>query len=446
MIAGFFLILRQFTRLAATQHDSHKKVKENDMIQKPMAERIELFDIDSLIPSARNARTHSEAQIAEIASSIAAFGFIVPVLVDPEGGIIAGHGRVLAARKLDLQKVPVIVATHLTETEKRAYAIADNKIALNAGWDEQLLKVEIEALKDNGVDLETLGFSEEEFNELLDNLGSEQHPDEDAAPESPVTPVTVSGDLWRLGDHLVLCGDSLDEACYSSLLSGTTADMVFTDPPYNVAYHAPGLGVGVANDDLGQKFDVFLKTACKCILKSTAGALYICMSSSELHTLHNAFTESGGHWSTFLIWGKNTFTLGRSDYQRQFEPILYGWPDGKSHYWCGARDQGDLWLIDRPQVNDLHPTMKPVALVERAVLNSSKRGDIVLDPFGGSGSTLIACEKTGRHGRLIELEPQYCDVIVTRWQEFSGQEATHSSTGETFAEVSRRRLLTAESV
>ena len=416
------------------------------MIQKPMAERIELLDIDSLIPSARNARTHSGAQIAEIAGSIAAFGFIVPVLIDPDGGIIAGHGRVLAARKLDLQKVPVIVATHLTETEKRAYAIADNKIALNAGWNEQLLKVEIEALKDDGVDLETLGFSEEEFNELLDNLGSEQHPDEDSAPESPVTPVTVSGDVWRLGDHLLLCGDALDEACYSALLSGKTADMVFTDPPYNVAYLAPGLGVGVANDDLGQKFDAFLTTACKRMLRNTAGALYICMSSSELHTLHNAFTQSGGHWSTFLIWGKNTFTLGRADYQRQFEPILYGWPEGKSHFWCGDRDQGDLWLIDRPQVNDLHPTMKPVALVERAVLNSSKRGNIVLDPFGGSGSTLIACEKAGRQARLIELEPQYCDVIVARWEQFSGKQATNDMTGETFAKVSHKRLITAESV
>lgn len=411
------------------------------MIVKPMAERIELYDIGRLIPSARNARTHSEAQIAEIAGSIAAFGFIVPVVVDPDGGIIAGHGRVLAARKLSLQKVPVIVANHLTEAEKRAYAIADNKIALNAGWDEQLLKVEIEALKDDGVILKTLGFSEEEFNELLDSLGTEQQPDEDLAPETPISPVTVSGDVWRLGEHILMCGDALDEECYSTLLAGTTAGMVFTDPPYNVAYHAPGLGVGIANDDLGHEFGSFLQAACKRMLQNTSGALYICMSSSELHTLHNAFTLSGGHWSTFVIWGKNTFTLGRADYQRQFEPILYGWPKGKSHYWCGTRDQGDLWLIDRPQVNDLHPTMKPVALVERAVLNSSKRGDIVLDPFGGSGTTLIACDKTGRRARLIELEPQYCDVIITRWQEFSGHEATYSPTGETFAEVSRKRML-----
>jgi len=416
------------------------------MIQKPMAERIELFDIDRLIPSARNARTHSDAQIAEIAGSITAFGFIVPVLIDSSDGIIAGHGRVLAARKLNLQKVPVIVATHLTDTEKRAYAIADNKIALNAGWDEQLLKVEIEALKNDGVNLETLGFSEEEFNELLDSLGTDQQPDEDSTPESPATPVSVNGDVWRLGDHLLLCGDALEENSYVSLLNGKPVDMVFTDPPYNVAYSAPGLGVGIANDALGKEFGAFLTTACKHMLENTSGALYICMSSSELHTLYNAFTESGGHWSTFLIWGKNTFTLGRSDYQRQFEPILYGWPERASHYWCGARDQGDLWMIDRPQVNDLHPTMKPVALVERAVMNSSKRGDLVLDPFGGSGTTLVACEKTGRRARLIELDPKYCDVIIARWQDFSGQQATHNSTGETFAEVSSKRLVAAESV
>jgi DNA modification methylase len=222
--------------------------------------------------------------------------------------------------------------------------------------------------------------------------------------------------------------------------------MVFTDPPYNVAYHAPGLGVSIANDDLGADFGAFLETACKHMLQRTEGALYICMSSSELHTLHTAFTNAGGHWSTFVIWGKNTFTLGRSDYQRQFEPMLYGWREGNSHYWCGARDRGDLWLVDRPQANDLHPTMKPVALVAMAVLNSSKRGGIVLDPFAGSGSTLMACEQTERKARLIELEPKYCDVIIRRWQEFTGQEATHSRTGETFAEVAVSRLTAPDSV
>jgi len=415
------------------------------VISKPMAERVELCEIDRLIPSARNARTHSAAQIAEIAGSIVAFGFMVPVLIDRNGIIIAGHGRVLAARKLKLERVPVIFADHLSDTDKRAFAIADNKIALNAGWDEELLKVELEALKSDGIRLESLGFSEEEFHALLDQLGPEPSPDDDSVPETPDTPISRTGDIWHLGEHDLLCGDALDAGSYTALLSGNSAAMVFTDPPYNVSYVAPGLRVGIANDDLGHGFGAFLESACRHLLANTLGALYVCMSSSELHTLYHAFATAGGHWSTFLIWGKNTFTLGRADYQRQFEPILYGWREGSDHYWCGARDQGDLWLIDKPHVNDLHPTMKPVALIERAVLNSSQRGEIVLDPFAGSGSTLIACEKTGRVARLIELEPRYCDVIVRRWLEFTRGQAVHSASGETFAQVSARRLASEDS-
>jgi ParB-like chromosome segregation protein Spo0J len=211
-------------------------------------DRIELFAIERLIPSARNARTHSEQQIAELAGSMRAFGFMVPVLVDAEGGIIAGHARVLAARKLNLDRVPVIVIQHLTETEKRAYAIADNKIALNAGWDEELLRVELESLKDDGVDLDDLGFSEAEFNELLDKLSPESTQGEDVAPEAPSTPVSQRGDLWQLGDHRLFCGDATDAASYLAVLAGEPAGMVFSDPPYNVAYHAPGLGVGISND------------------------------------------------------------------------------------------------------------------------------------------------------------------------------------------------------
>jgi DNA modification methylase len=403
-----------------------------------MPDRIDIIALEHLIASARNARTHSDQQIAELAASMKAFGFMVPVLVDREGILIAGHARVLAARQLGLERVPVIVVSHLTESEKRAYAIADNKIALNAGWDEELLRVELEALKDDGVALESLGFSEAEFNELLDQLSPESTPDEDTAPESPSTPVSQAGDLWQLADHRVFCGDATEAASYAAVLGGELAAMVFSDPPYNVSYRAPGLGVGITNDDLGSDFGVFLHKACTHMLLNTGGSLYLCMSSSELHTLYSAFTKAGGHWSTFLIWGKNRFTLGRADYQRQFEPILYGWRDGSPHYWCGARDQGDLWLVDRPHVNDLHPTMKPVALIERAVLNSSRRGETVLDPFAGSGSTLIACEKTGRIARLIELEPRYCDVIVRRWQEFTGREVIHCATGETYAQLSAK--------
>ena len=212
--------------------------------------------------------------------------------------------------------------------------------------------------------------------------------------------------------------------------------MVFCDPPYNVNYGATmkdklrGKKRKIANDDLGHDFEQFLRDACVNMLAVTKGAIYICMSSSEIHTLQRVFREAGGHWSTFVVWAKNTFTMGRSDYQRQYEPILYGWKEGTDHFWCGARDQGDVWFIKKPYVNDLHPTMKPVELVERAIRNSSKGRDTVLDPFGGSGTTLIACEKTGRQARLIELEPKYCDVIIRRWQEFSGRRPRWMVTAE----------------
>lgn len=286
--------------------------EKNEQIAVPVravVERMEIWAIERLIPSARNARTHSAAQIAELAGSIKAFGFMAPVLVDSAGIIIAGHCRVLAARQLRLDRIPVIVADHLSETEKRAYAIADNKIALNAGWDDELLKVELESLRDDGIDLENLGFSEDEFNKLVDELDTTPI-DEEALPEAPVVAVSQPGDLWQLGDHSLLCGDALDPSSYSTLLSGSSAAMVFTDPPYNVDYRAPGLGVGIANDNLGQGFGTFLETACRNLLAHTEGAVYLCMSSSELHTLHAAFTKAGGHWSTFVIWARTPSPWG----------------------------------------------------------------------------------------------------------------------------------------
>jgi DNA modification methylase len=222
------------------------------------------------------------------------------------------------------------------------------------------------------------------------------------------------------------------------LLGDELVDMTFTDPPYNVNYansakdKLRGKNRAILNDNLGEGFGQFLHDACSNILARTKGAVYVAMSSSELDTLQSAFRRAGGRWSTFIIWAKNTFTLGRSDYQRQYEPILYGWRDGADHFWCGDRDQGDVWQIKKPQKNDLHPTMKPVELVVRAVKNSSKSRDLVLDPFGGSGSTLIACEKTGRRARLIELDPKYVDVIVRRWQDWTGKTAVHAATGLAF--------------
>lgn len=405
--------------------------------------RIEIVEVERLVPSARNARTHSQKQIAEIAGSMKAFGFMVPVLVDPGNVIIAGHGRVLAARKMGLDRVPVIVINHLSDSEKRAYALADNKIALNAGWDDALLCVELEALKAESIDVAVAGFSQQEFDKLIHELESQvREPDEDQVPEPEKSVVSRSGDLWLLGEHKLLCGNALESASFVTLLAGRVADMVFTDPSYNVAYRSPSSEAINANDDQGPTFVGFLSRACSNLLEHARGACYICMACAEIHTLQTAFTAAGGHWSTFIIWGRSTFTFGRSDYQRQFEPILYGWREGQSHYWCGARDQGDLWLLDKLHAKDLRLTRKPVELIERAVLNSSRRGDMVLDPFTASGSTLIACEKTGRSAMLIECEPRYCDVIVRRWQEFTGRESMLSGSAMTFTQAKAERKAT----
>ena len=406
-----------------------------------------MWSVEKLIPYARNARTHSDEQIAQVAASIVEFGWTSPILVGGDGVIIAGHARLLAARKLKMTEVPVIVLGHLSEAQRRALVLADNKLALNAGWDEEMLRIELQDLEVNGFNLDLIGFSTEELETILADgeKTTEGQTDEDAVPEPQVAVVTVPGDVWIMGDHRLLCGDATAFGDVEKVLAGGLADMVFCDPPYGVNYGATmkdklrGKTLTIANDNLGEGFGPFLYDACVNILAVTKGAIYICMSSSELHTLQKAFREAGGHWSTFVIWAKNTFTMGRSDYQRQYEPILYGWKEGTDHFWCGARDQGDVWFIKKPHVNDLHPTMKPVELVERAVRNSSKGRDTVLDVFGGSGTTLIACEKAGRQARLIELEPKYCDVIIRRWQEFTGQEATLDSDGKSYSGVAGER-------
>ena len=387
--------------------------------------------LEMLIPYARNARQHSDAQVAQIAASIREFGWAAPIIVDAQSNVIAGHGRLLAARKLGLAEVPVVSMDHLSDTQRRALTLADNKIAENATWDEALLGVELAALSEAGFELGLTGFSPDEWERLIEGDLSDEKglTDEDAVPEVSEHAVTKPGDIWILGDHKLLCGDATKADDFKALLGDELVDMTFTDPPYNVNYantakdKMRGKNRPIMNDNLGEGFGSFLFDACDNILARTKGAVYIAMSSSELDTLQGAFRAAGGKWSTFIIWAKNTFTLGRADYQRQYEPILYGWRDGTDHYWCGARDQGDVWHINKPQKNDLHPTMKPVELVERAVRNSSKTRDLVLDPFGGSGSTLIACEKSGRRARLIELDPKYVDVIVKRWEAFSGCKA-----------------------
>ena len=409
-----------------------------------IADQFECRSIDELIPNVRNPRRHSPKQVSQIAASIMEYGFTNPVLIDGAGVIIAGDARVRAASEAGLDRVPVIVLGHLTDIQKRAYVVADNKLALNAEWDLELLRQEVAAAEAELRKLDV--FSDQEFEELLAELEQQTGAaDEDDAPDVRETAVTIAGDLWILGDQRLLCGDSTVMEDIERVLAGDPAALVFMDPPYNVAYHQSskqqrqGGPRTITNDNLGKDFEKFLYDACVNVLAVAKGAIYICMSSSELHTLYKAFTEAGGHWSTFCIWSKNTFTLGRSDYQRQFEVLLYGWREGGDHYWCGARDQGDVWYVNKPHTNDLHPTMKPVELVERAVRNSSRRRDVVLDPFGGAGSTMISCEKTGRQARLIEIEPQYVDVSVQRWQNFTGRSATLEGDGRTYAAIAQQR-------
>ncbi len=396
----------------------------------------EKFPTDKLIPYARNSRTHNDEQIAQIIASIKEFGFTNPILIGEDDVIIAGHGRLLAAQRMGLKEVPVIRLLGLSQAQRRALVIADNKIALNAGWDEEMLHLEMEDLKAENFDLGLLGFDPEEL-QAIDHFGEDsgkEDTEEVDVPELPEEATTQKGDVWILGRHRLVCGDATMIDDVKKVMRGEIANMIFTDPPYNVNYgetlkdklryhSSPNHNRKIMNDNLGEDFGQFLTDSLSNLLMYCKGAAYICMSSSELHTLYNAFIAAGGKWSTFIIWAKNTFTLGRADYQRQYEPILYGWVKNKEHYWCGDRNQADVWEYNKPQRNDLHPTMKPIELVMRAILNSSKLGDIVLDGFGGSGSTLIAAEKTGRCARLIELDPKYCDVIVKRWEDFTGQTA-----------------------
>ncbi|QIK36760.1 DNA modification methylase [Caldichromatium japonicum] len=404
--------------------------------------KLEHWPTSRLIPCARNPRKNDHA-VEQMAGAIREFGFRLPIVAKSTGEICDGHLRYKAALRLGLEQVPVILADDLTETQLKAFRILVNRSATWADWDEDLLRLELEELKLDDFDLALTGFDADELLEIMagEETTTEGHTDEDAAPEVPVTPVSKPGDVWIMGPHRLLCGDSTDAANYTLLMAGEKAHMVVTDPPYGVNYansakdKLRGTNRPILNDNLGDGFQDFLLAAFKPALARCNGAVYVAMSSSELDVLQAAFRAAGGHWSTFIIWAKNTFTLGRSDYQRQYEPILYGWPEGATRHWCGDRDQGDVWHFNKPRVNDLHPTMKPVELVERAIRNSSRPGDVVLDPFGGSGTTLIAAEKSGRVARLIELDPKYVDVIVRRWQDFTGQGALREADGARFDDL-----------
>ncbi len=408
-----------------------------------MAQHLEHWPVDRLIPYARNPRTHSEAQVAQIAASLAEFGFNNPILVDTQSGIIAGHGRLLAARKLQLPKVPVIVLDHLSEAQKRAYILVDNRLAENAGWDEELLRLELAALEDENFHLDLMGFDDEELARLLaDQEATPGLTDEDVVPEVRQTPVSRCADFWLLGNHKLLVGDATIREDVDRLMAGQMANLVFTDPPYNVDYQGyTEERLSLQGDRMtAEQYAKFLRTVChhyRQIMKCSA-SLYMCHASSWQREFQNALEEAGFEIRCQIIWAKNTFAWGFGRYKFQHEPMFYAHLAGQKDAWYGDKSQSTLWQENKPVANRIHPTAKPVELMERALINSSKAGDLVVDLFGGSGSTLIACERRNRQARLMELDPRYADCIVRRWQEYTGKEVVLAD-GRRFDEIAQER-------
>lgn len=394
------------------------------------AKQIKWESVDKLIPYAKNARTHSDEQVAQIAGSIKEFGFNNPILVDKDNSVIAGHGRLMAARKLGMDKVPVVELQHLTESQRKAYVLADNRIALNSGWDTSMLSLELQDLKDD-IDLSLLGFDPDELDALLNPIEeTEGLTDEDAVPDVPDEPKTKLGDIYILGNHRLMCGDSTSIDAVEKLMDGQLADQLVTDPPYNIAYEGGSKKRDqIKNDEMAdEEFRQFLKDvyiAADAVMKAGA-VFYIWHADTEGYNFRGAARDMGWRIRQTLIWNKDNSAFGRSDYHWKHEPCLYGWKEGAAHLWATDRKQTTVIQCKRPSKSDLHPTMKPVELMEYQILNNTKGSDIVLDLFGGSGSTLIAAEKVGRKACLMELDPKYCDVIVKRWEDFTGKKAVLS--------------------
>jgi site-specific DNA-methyltransferase (adenine-specific) len=391
------------------------------------AKKIEMVSVDTLIPYAKNARTHSDEQVAQIAGSIKEFGFNNPVLIDKDNSVIAGHGRLMAARKLGYKEVPVVKLEHLTESQRKAYILADNRIALNSGWDTSMLSLELQELKDD-IDLSLLGFDADELNAMLNPIEeTEGLTDEDSVPDVPVEPKTKLGDIYILGNHRLMCGDSCSVTDMEKLVNDRQVDMWLTDPPYNVAYEGKTKdALTIQNDSMDNEgFRQFLRDAyvtADTVMKAGA-VFYIWHADSEGYNFRGAAHDAGWKVRQCLIWNKSTMVMGRQDYHWKHEPCLYGWKEGAGHLWATDRKQTTILEFDKPNRNKEHPTMKPVALFEYQMLNNTKGGDIILDSFGGSGTTMLAAEKNGRIAYLMELDPKYCDVIVKRWEDFTGKKA-----------------------
>lgn len=384
---------------------------------------MQITSIDKLIPYVNNARTHSKEQITKLRSSLREFGFINPVIIDKDFSIIAGHGRVLAAKEEGITEVPCVLVDYLTEAQKKAYIIADNRFAQDAGWDEELLRVEIEALQGEAFDISLTGFEMSEIDDLFkedvkDGIQDDNF-DVDAELEKPT--ITKAGDVWQLGNHRLICGDSTKAETYDVLMDGKKANLVVTDPPYNVNYE--GSAGKIKNDNMGNDaFYQFLFDAFVNMEKAMAAdaSIYVFHADTEGLNFRKAFADAGFYLSGTCIWKKQSLVLGRSPYQWQHEPCLFGWKKSGKHQWYSGRKETTIWEFDKPKKNGDHPTMKPVPLIAYPIMNSSMSNCIVLDPFGGSGSTLIACEQTNRICYTIELDEKFCDVIVKRYIEQMG--------------------------
>lgn len=449
-----------------------------------MAENLIIRKVADLLPYARNARTHSDDQVAQIAASIKEWGYTNPVLTAGDS-ILAGHGRVMALKKLGIERVPTIDLSHLSKTQQKAYILADNKLALNSGWDEDMLRVELEELQAEGFDLSLTGFGLEEVADLLtpeELPPSDKDPDE--LPAIPDEPHSKPGDVWTLGPHRLMCGDSTMIDHWDTLMAGERADIVWTDPPYNVAYESKLAG-SIKNDDMPDaNFHQFLLdayTALFAVMKPGA-AIYVAHADTEGYNFRSAFLKAGFKLSGCLIWRKDSLVLGRSDYQWCHEPLLYGWKPGAGHRWFGGRKQttvmqygepspfeqqpdgrwvvrvGDKTLVvsgdaqveevesslifhEKPKRSALHPTSKPTGLIFSMLKNNARHNDIVVDAFGGSGSTLIAADQAGMCARLMELDGKFADAICARYYSWSGRVPVNAATGEEFPRELMDKLL-----
>ena len=401
--------------------------------------KIETIQVAALIPYARNSRTHSDEQVAQVAASIKEFGFTNPVLIDNEGGIIAGHGRVMASRKLGMTEVPCIRLGHLTDAQKRAYVIADNKLAMNAGWDEKMLALEFKDLQALDFDLALTGFDLGDIDELLAELDAtpEGNTDADETPAVQAEVVSQPGDIWLLGKHRIMCGDSTSADQVQKLLGGGIPHLMVTDPPYGVEYDADwrnnafrqsGCAVGkVLNDDRADWREAWALFPGE--------VAYVWHASSHSHTVADSLISCGFKLYSLIVWGKNQLVIGRGHYHQKHEPCWYAVKKGGTGHWQGDRKQTTLWSIDKPQKSETgHSTQKPIECMRIPIENNSKAGDSIYEPFSGSGTTIIAAEQTGRICYAMELNPPYIDVAVRRWQNFTGKRATHAVTGKAFGE------------